>query len=822
MNYCRRAPRLLILLLSATLAWLSSGCGGPRPAAETAPTPLPIPGYEALQEQLHGRDLTPLRHRRLVLDPGHGGYFRGALGPNGLTEAEVNLGVALNLRGLLEWAGAEVWLTRTADTDFLSPADSSLVSDLAMRVSLSDSLQPDVFLSIHHNSTASLDRTINETQTYYPLDDDGASLDLARSIHRHLVVNLGIQPASILPGNFHVLRNATVPAVLGEPAMISHPVMAERLSLAASQRLEAEAYFLGLLDYFSGGLPTWSGAPTDTVRWGGPDDPRSLSWHFLSDGAAAGEVFTSSSAPGPDPARIRLTLDGRPVAYRLSPDALAVTWDLPADLAPAGHVLQLQGRNLADRATPLRHTVLLPRAAATLQVSLRLERDSGRGGLHWWGTGGSPLPSGTLKLVTGQEFPVGPEHAAWALVDDLGEQPSAVAMTFHAAGSNSLGVPCEVTVTHLAPGHQLRLLTQNGIPFAPTSGWRGRLGAGGSTPLVPVSAAQPLWLEGPGVQALIDPQPDDPARSRTVAGRASHWETMPLLAGLKDKIIVLDPVGGGTVTDGAGPLGLRGADLNLAVAQQAAQLLRGAGAHVHLTRDDETALLTVEKVRLAGRVEADLFLTIGRAAAGSAREVRHHPGSAVGSLWAAAAVRASALLSAADGSRADSCRTTESSAYLLRHTACPALEWRLDPPLTPTQEMRQLQPDWHRAEARAVLLSIAAISGHPAVFEHLMHPEVILRQLERVGGLPAATVDWVQLDGNLPWSPLPAFAPIAGGSDSVDSQTTPGLPAMLSRHTLEIHAGNQWQVWLLERASTDEALAWQPTLLLSADDLEPR
>ncbi len=812
--------RLSLLPAMALMVFIGA-CAGSRSTPEAGPGAPPVPGYENLQEQLHGRDLTPFQQRRIVLDPGHGGHFRGALGPNGLPEAEVNLGVALNLRGLLEWAGAEVWLTRTADTDFLSPADSSLASDLAMRVSLSDSLQPDVFLSIHHNSTASLDPTINETQTYYPLDDDGASLDLARSIHRHLVVSLGIQPASIRPGNFHVLRNATVPAVLGEPAMISHPVMAERLSLAASQRLEAEAYFLGLLDYFSGGLPAWSGAAVDTLFWGAPGDPTTMSWRFLPAGVPDSTPSSTPAAmPGPDPGRIRLTFDGNLVTPRLSPDAHTVTWDLPGDLAPVPHTLELQGRNLADRATPRRRTILLPRDATTLQVHLTREQDSGRTGLHWHGANNAPLPTGTLRLESGQEFAVGPDQPDWVLLENAAATADGP-VTFSLSAGNTEATACAVTVTQLAAGRQLRLVTRDGRPFAPRTGWRGRLGAGGASALVTVDADQQLWLEGSGVQPLIDPRPGDAATPRTVAGNDSHWETTTLLAGLTGKVIVLDPAGGGTITDGAGPLGLRGADLNLAVAQHAAQLLRGAGARVHLTRQDEAALLPVEKVRLAGRVAADLFLTIGRHEDHEVRVVRYHPGSIVGRRWAAAAARASTLLPAAGPGAPDSCRTEESAGYLLRHTACPALEWRLDPPLTPAREFRQVQPGWHRAEARVVLLAIAAVSGHPYVFDHLLDPARILADLENLGGLPASEIDWALLDGNFPWSPLPALVPVAGSGHSVTSVSGPGLPGLLPRHVLELHAGERWQVWLLNRSADNDKAVWQPTLLLGTGSQLP-
>ena len=75
-----------------------------------APKPGPplIRLYESRTETLEGLDFASLNGRRIVIDPGHGGVFRGARGVGGLDEADVNLGVALYLWGLLEEAGAEV------------------------------------------------------------------------------------------------------------------------------------------------------------------------------------------------------------------------------------------------------------------------------------------------------------------------------------------------------------------------------------------------------------------------------------------------------------------------------------------------------------------------------------------------------------------------------------------------------------------------------------------------------------------------------------------------------------------------------------------
>ena len=155
-------------------------------------------GYEARFDSLDAVDPAPLAGRRIALDPGHGGRFRGSLGVHGLAEADVNLAVALGLRDLLQAHGAMVFMTRSTDRDFLTPADSSLRADLNERVRLANQFQPDLFVSIHHNADPGGAHDRNETQTYYKLGDDGSSMDAAASIHRYLRRNLSIEAQRIL------------------------------------------------------------------------------------------------------------------------------------------------------------------------------------------------------------------------------------------------------------------------------------------------------------------------------------------------------------------------------------------------------------------------------------------------------------------------------------------------------------------------------------------------------------------------------------------------------------------------------------------------
>src|SRR5262245_39954007 len=153
MERVARMQRPFVVVLVALAVTGALGCahratvtppgGPPGPSPRPSPQPRPAPGYEARIDSLDAVDPAPLAGRRIVLDPGHGGFFRGAVGVNGLTEAAVNLAVALELAPLLEQHGAKVLLTRREDRDFLTRADSSLRADLTERVRMANAFAPD-------------------------------------------------------------------------------------------------------------------------------------------------------------------------------------------------------------------------------------------------------------------------------------------------------------------------------------------------------------------------------------------------------------------------------------------------------------------------------------------------------------------------------------------------------------------------------------------------------------------------------------------------------------------------------------------------------
>lgn len=229
------------LLVLTLLLLLCCGCSRYR---------LPAPAAFALE----GLDTAPLKGKIIVLDPGHGGKERGAVGKKGLTESEVNLGVAFHLWGLLKAAGATPFLTRHTDASVYTEKDFTLEKDLQKRCDLSNDKQADLFISIHHNASEK-NKKANHLILFYKATDSGQSLDVARSVLSPLKETLGTKHAAIRPGNFHVLRDTSAAALLGEASFISNRKNEKALSFQRTAMREARGYFLGILNYFKKGLP---------------------------------------------------------------------------------------------------------------------------------------------------------------------------------------------------------------------------------------------------------------------------------------------------------------------------------------------------------------------------------------------------------------------------------------------------------------------------------------------------------------------------------------------------------------------------------------
>lgn len=205
-----------------------------------------------------------LTGKKIFLDPGHGGADRKNRSRNGkIVEADVNLRVALHLKGFLEKTGAVVFLSRTGDETV----------DLNTRSRMANESGAEIFISIHHNAGGSAeDYSSNYTSTFYHSNEDNfnfepATKDLARYIQRDLAYamrnsgGLGSFDGTysdyvIYPGDgFAVLRNSKIPAVLIECSFHSSRFEEARLGYEEFNEIEAWGIFKGISKYYRAGRP---------------------------------------------------------------------------------------------------------------------------------------------------------------------------------------------------------------------------------------------------------------------------------------------------------------------------------------------------------------------------------------------------------------------------------------------------------------------------------------------------------------------------------------------------------------------------------------
>jgi len=261
-----------------------------------------LPSEESTQSRPVSREEAARFH--ILIDPGHGGKDTGAF-KWGITEKGLNGAIALQLGNLLQDAGFKISYTR-------SPQNHDDGLSLAGRVELINRLEPDLIVSIHHNSNPSdiprgfalfwssyrpwmdqSDVTVQRggrnypwvreeirddvTYVYYrngnkveettgddaykifdssPVIPASESFKLASSIYQEMLQlnhieaqSFGAKDAAIVDMENRILRLNRAPAVLVECGFMSNREELDLLTEEENQRLTAEAIARGILAY---------------------------------------------------------------------------------------------------------------------------------------------------------------------------------------------------------------------------------------------------------------------------------------------------------------------------------------------------------------------------------------------------------------------------------------------------------------------------------------------------------------------------------------------------------------------------------------------
>lgn len=155
---------------------------------------------------------TNIQGTTILLDPGHGGEEKGALGGTGYAEKDVNLVVSLLLAQELRSRGATVYLTRETDT-FVSLVD---------RQKMINQLKPHLAFSIHYNALpdgGNAEKTQGiSTFWYHP-----QAHDIAVFLHNYLTKKLDQPSYGVYWNNLALTRPHTAPSVLLELGFMINP-----------------------------------------------------------------------------------------------------------------------------------------------------------------------------------------------------------------------------------------------------------------------------------------------------------------------------------------------------------------------------------------------------------------------------------------------------------------------------------------------------------------------------------------------------------------------------------------------------------------------
>lgn len=176
----------------------------------------------------------PKGTRKVVIDAGHGGSDYGAI-RNGINEKDITLDVAKRVEALLKKEGYAVKMTRTSD----------VYVSLQGRCDISNAYDPDIFVSIHVNSSVRPEITGIETHYYHQ-----ESMSLAQTLHSSLASNINSKNRGLFKSKFYVINHTTAPSILMEIGFISND--GERAQLVSEKRKQdtAKAIAEGVKNYF--------------------------------------------------------------------------------------------------------------------------------------------------------------------------------------------------------------------------------------------------------------------------------------------------------------------------------------------------------------------------------------------------------------------------------------------------------------------------------------------------------------------------------------------------------------------------------------------
>ena len=187
----------------------------------------------------------------IVIDAGHGGKDPGKVGVSGTLEKDINLEIALKLKGRLEADGICVVMTRSSDVGLYSEtAQNKKKEDMEARVRLIAETEPDFVVSIHQNSFSSEDCRGAQV-FYYKESPEGKALAETLQNAFLQVLQDGNNRRAKANTDYYLLRKTACPIVIAECGFLSNPSEEALLATPEYQEKVAAALHSGIQQFIS-------------------------------------------------------------------------------------------------------------------------------------------------------------------------------------------------------------------------------------------------------------------------------------------------------------------------------------------------------------------------------------------------------------------------------------------------------------------------------------------------------------------------------------------------------------------------------------------
>lgn len=241
--------RIAIFLLSILLCVGGSPLQGETVRSST----FPLSKIPQLQHKPEGEIKSMMKppllvnHFTVLIDPGHGGHDMGtqSITKPRYQEKSLNLVTAKFVKEFLQQLGYNVQMTREEDK-FVS---------LDKRIKIANEMKPTIFVSIHYNAAPSSEAQGIEVFYFLSKEDEKGrtckSKHLAHTILKNVVHVTKANSRGVKHGNFVVIRQTTMPAILVEGGFVTNTEEMEKLKDPVYLKRLAWGIVMGIEEYLS-------------------------------------------------------------------------------------------------------------------------------------------------------------------------------------------------------------------------------------------------------------------------------------------------------------------------------------------------------------------------------------------------------------------------------------------------------------------------------------------------------------------------------------------------------------------------------------------